>query len=603
MKKVNILIIDESGKTVNELLDFLFKHGYEVKEVDTLSEGIKLLEKFNYDIVFLGITEIKNDIKKSIDEIKNVKKSFDLVLGISPELLETVKDLSKNKVSEFVLNPYKNEEVLFVIERILKKRGIEHKLSFLLSENIELIELVSLYRRLLRLVVNIDLDRLKDQFLDEILECTYGKIAVLYIFSEGDYLIYDRHRGGAVEFNFSNKLLKNEIEKGDKHFFCSKEELNLPLYFEDRIYALVKVRESQLKDGFTEKDFNRALHFCEFIPYAFENAMKFEMLKKCSIKNYETNVYYWDIFKDFANKEIYKAIRYDRKLSLLGIKIENLAELKKHHSEGLIKRVLVDIIDSINNVIRESDWFVERKEGDYLLILTETDYFGSLMAIPRIKKSLVGKCILKGAQRVDELNINISAVGLPLHGITLDSLLDNLNSRLNISKNSLIYKLNLHKHNFEEICEKIFNMSGSSDEYNKRVYSWRKDRSEVFFETLLLILDEIKLHPGRRGVLYAGFFDGKEVSKIFEKRDYQNLATKIYFFCSSNKEDVDLHGVITVGSDKALMTNFYFLLSLNEHHTYMLLNINDEFFETNDFLLVEELISKLQTEYYLQWQL
>ncbi len=603
MKKVNILIIDESEKTTNELSDFLFKHGYEVKGVNTLSEGVKLLEKFNFDIVFFGITEVKNDIKERIDKVKSVKKRFDLVLGVSPELLGTVKDLLKDKISEFVLNPYKNEEILFVLERIQKKRGIEHKLNFLLSENIELIELVSLYRRLLRLVVNVDLDRLKEQFLDEILECTYGKIAVLYLSKEDDYLIYDRHRGEIVELNFCNKLLKDEIEKGDKHFFCSKEELNLPIYFEDRLYGLVKVRVSQLKGGFTEKDFNRALHFCEFIPHAFENAMKFETLKKCSIKNYETNAYYWDIFKDFANKEIYKAIRYDRKLSLLSIKIENLTELKKHHSEVIVKKALADIIDSINNVIRESDWFVERKEGDYLLFLTETDYFGSLMAIPRIKKSLVGKCILKGAQRVDELNINISAVGLPLHGITLESLLENLNNRLNISKNSLVYRLDIYKHNFEEICEKIFNMGSSSDEYNNRVYNWRKDRGEVFFETLLLILDEVKLHPRRRGVLYAGFFDGKEVSQIFDKREYQNLATKIYFFCNRNKEEVDLQGVIAVGADKALMTNFYFLISLNEHHTYMLLNINDEFFETNDFLLVEELISKLQTEYYLQWQL
>jgi len=603
MKKVNILIIDESEKTSNDLSVFLFKNGYEVKEVNNLSEGVKLLEKFNYDVVFLGITEVKNDIKESIDKLKSIKKRFDLVVGISQELLENVKDLLKDKVSEFVLNPYKNEEVLFVLERLLKKRSIEHKLNFLLSENIELIELLSLYRRLLRLVINIDLDRLKDQLLDEVLECTYGKIAVLYLSNGDEYLIYDRHKGETVELNFSNKLLKNDIEKGDKHFFCSKVELNLPIYFEDRLYGLVKVRESQLKDGFTEIDFNRALHFCEFIPYAIENAMKFEMLKKCSIKNYETNAYYWDIFKDFANKEIYKAIRYDRKLSLLGIKIENLAELKKHHSESLIKKSLTDIIDSINNVIRESDWFVERKEGDFLLFLTETDYFGSLMAIPRIKKSLVGKCILKGAQRVDELNVNIAAVGLPLHGITLESLLDNLNTRMNISKNSLVYKLDIHKHNFEEICEKIFNMSSSSYECNNRVNNWKKDKSEVFFETLLLILDEVKLHPRRRGVLYAGFFDGIEISKIFEKREYQNLATKIYFFCNSNKEEIDLQGVITVGADKALMTNFYFLLSLNEHHTYMLLNINDEFFETNDFLLVEELISKLQTEYYLQWQL
>ncbi|MCX7769476.1 MAG: response regulator [Proteobacteria bacterium] len=605
MKKNKILIIDDSHETCRELAQFLFEQGFDVIEANSFDDAKKIIQDTRFDIIFFSQQQVLDSISENLNQIRIHSKDADIIFVGSYEMLNLVKDNLKKGISDFVLKPYNNEEVMFVLNRLIKKKGIEKKLDFFLYENIELIELISLYRSLLRLVIILELDSLKDQILEEILNFTFAKVAVMYTLNDAndDFLFYDRHRGSIQFHNLENKIQKKTLEGADSSFFFSKDQLNLPIRTEERLYCLIKVIEPQFKDGFREKEFNKALHFCEFLPYAFENAMRFEALRKCNVKDYETNAYYWDIFKDFVNKEIFKAIRYDRRLSLLGIRIENLDEVRRYHSEKVIKKTVLDIISSINNIIRESDWFVEKKVGDYLVFLTETDYFGALMTIPRIKKALTGRCIIRGAQRVDELYLNIAAVGLPLHGVSLESLLESLNIKLNISKDSLAYKLEIHKLSFEEVCLGLLNINISDQIKNDRLYVWQNRNNKFFYENLLFLLDELKIHPSRRGVFYVGFFDGKNVVTLIKNRNLQNLSTKIYFFCNENKDDLDYPGIIAVGSKKVNITDFYFILSLNEHYTYMLLSNGEKFFESSDFLLVQELISKLQSEYHLQWQL
>lgn len=605
MEKYKILIFDDSQETCLKLDDFLYKQGFNVEGVNTYYEAIEYLKKSKFDVVFCSLTNIPEPIFEKINELKSVCSSTDIVLIISQDMIGFVKDNFKGGISDFILKPFSNEEILFVINRLQKKKVMENKLNFFFYENIELIEEVSLYRSLIRIISNLEIDRLKDQILEEILNYTFGKVAILYILKDAndEYLFYDRHKGDIKFLNFEDKIHKNLIINGEQSFFFSKNQINLPVIGDNNIYCLVRILEPQLKDGFREKEFNKALYFSELLPIAFENALKFESLRRCNVKDYETNVYYWDIFKDFVNKEIFKALRYDRKLSMLGVRIENFDEIKKYHSEKNIKNTILDVVTTINSIIRESDWFVEKKVGDYIIFLTETDYFGALMTIPRIKKALTGKCVIKGAQRVDDIHLNIAAVGLPLHGATLEGLLDNLTVRLNISKNSLVYKIGFHKLSFEEICIELLNLNLKEYGKNEKLYIWDKRRQSLFFENILLLLDELKIHPNRRGVFYAGFFDGRKVVTLLNNRNLQNLQTKIYFFCNENKEEVDYPGIIAVGSEKVSLSDFYFILSLNEHYTYMLLCNGDRFFESSDFLLVEELISKLQSEYHLQWQL
>lgn len=602
MIKGKILVIDDVEDSSSELLSFLFNQGYEVKIIKFFEENIDVFNSEAFDIVFFSVSNNKEKVLEDLQKLKNHVKNKDIVLVVDPAIASLTPVLLKNGASEFVLKPYKLDEVLFVVERLMGKRKIEKDLDTLLYENIELVELVSLYRRIIRIVTNLDILKLKEQLLEEIMECTFGKGAIFYALQnqEEGILEYDLDRGEVNKDNQPKRYLKKFIDDADTFFYYSSNELNIPVRSDEKLYGLVKVINPVLKEGFTEKEFNKAMHLCEFMALAFENASRFESLKKSTVKDAKTNAYYWDIFKDFVNKEIYKSLRYDRKLSLLGLRVENLSELRKYHAEKNIQTALLEFSDVIQNVIRDSDWFVERKEGDFLVFLTETDYFGSLMVIPRIRKGLLGKCIIKAAQRVDELQINIAAAGLPLHGISLDELINTLDSRLTICRNSMFHKLNVHKYNFEEICDSIMKRYGHAE---NPLYTWKKKENENFIDYLMLALREAKVNPQRRGILYAGVFDGEKVNSVMNKDDLGNILTKVYFFCKENKDKLDINGIFPVGIEKIQYGYFNFMLILNEYYTYMQIFKDDLIFESSDFLLVEELISKLQSEYYLQWQL
>lgn len=330
--------------------------------------------------------------------------------------------------------------------------------DLLLFQNIELVELLNLYRRIIKFITEWDITKLKEQLLEEILNITFGRGVVFYQYNEEDDLLYcDIYKGIVDPSKIQDKIKRSEVDEAHLDFYISPTEINMPLRYNEKFYGLIKIVNPIIEEGFTEKEFNKAYYICEFIPLALENAKKIEILQRCSIKDERNNAYFWDIFKDFVKKEIYKSLRYDRKLSIVGIKIENLADLRKRHKEDEIKSVLKDMINNIHSVIRDSDWLVERKKDFFLIFLTETDYFGALMAIRRIRQSLVGKGILKTARDIDEVRLNISAVGLPIHGTSLEELLKNLEEKIEQNRNSIFFNLDFNKQNLEQLMVEIMN--------------------------------------------------------------------------------------------------------------------------------------------------
>ncbi|MCX7991467.1 MAG: GGDEF domain-containing protein [Proteobacteria bacterium] len=473
--------------------------------------------------------------------------------------------------------------------------------DLLLFQNVEMVELLNLYRRIIRFITEWDITRLKEQLLDEILNTTFGSGVLLYIYNEDDDTLHlDMYRGTVDLNRFKNAIKREEIDEAHLDFYINPNEINMPLRYNEKFYGLVKITEPVMKEGFTEKEFNKSYYIGEFIPLALENAKKIEILQRCSIKDERNNAYFWDIFKDFVKKEIYKSLRYDRKLSVIGILIENLEELKKRHKEDDIILTLKEILDNIHSVIRDSDWLVEKEKNYFLIFLTETDYFGALMAIRRIRQALVGKGILKTARDIDEIKLNISAVGLPIHGNTLEELLKALEEKIDQNRKSLYFKLDFNKQNLEQLISEIINFK---EKNNTKFFCWYKKDKEVFPQIVSLLLNDIKINSKRRGIFYASIYDKERAILVQDKKSFIDAGTKVYFFWEDKGSFVDIPGVVNVVMEKKGYETIKFLFFLNEHYAYGVIEVGEYVFETSDQLMVEGMINKIQSEYYLQWQL
>ncbi|GAB4433568.1 MAG: hypothetical protein OHK0040_04210 [bacterium] len=604
MANGKILIIDDELFFLDMLAEILIKKGYEVIKGNTLEEGIDFLKQGRVDVIFLDASLKNVGGTSGISKIREIEKDTDIVVITSLDDASLASQFLKDGATDFVLKPYKTEELELVIDKILKRKDIEKEREILLYENIEFIELLSLYRRIVKLLTIWEHDRLKDALLDEIMQCTFGQGAIYYSLANEEDKFYtcELYKGIVDATEAKRHVPKDIFENADLSYYIKPRELNIPLKLDEKSYGFVKVVEPFLQEGFSEKEFNKAYLVCEFVSYALENAKRLELLQRCAVKDEKTQAYYWDILKDFVRKEINKSLRYDRKLSVIGINIENIIDLRKNYGERAVKEAVVEFSTTVNSVIRDSDWFVERRDGEHLIFLTETDYFGAIMTIRRIRQALVGKGLIKGSRDVGELLINMAAVGLPTHGTTLEDLLKVLKARLMISRNSLYHKLDFNKNNFTHICDDIFKVGEAAQWKGDGIYYWTEGGEKHFFELLSLFFKDVKINAKRRGVLYSGVFDGAKFNLIEEKQGFSDLSTKLYLFFSENKESFELPGIVSVGiKDKSEKLNF--LLYLNEHYSFLSLYKEGRYFESSDALLVEALINKLQIEYYLQWQL
>jgi hypothetical protein len=214
----------------------------------------------------------------------------------------------------------------------------------------------------------------------------------------------------------------------------------------------------------------------------------------------------------------------------------------------------------------------------------------------------VGKGLIKGSREVGELLVNMSAVGLPVHGTSLEELLKVLKARLLISRNSIYHQLDFNKNNFDHLCDEIFRIGKDERWKGEGIYFWSNGGEKHFLELLSLFFEDIKIYAGRRGVFYTGNFNGREFNPIEKKDDYAQVNTRIYIFFSENKELFEMPGIINVGCNDD-SSDLKFILYLNEHYAFFCMYKDGRYFESNDALLVEAMISRLQIEYYLQWQL
>jgi two-component system cell cycle response regulator len=605
MVKAKILIIDDEIFFLDMLYDLLYKKGYEVSKFQNIEESLEALGKDNYDLIFIDATLKNISGTAGIKKIKELQSVTDIVVTTSLDDTSLVPEFLKDGATDFILKPYKGEELEMLADRLLKRKDMEKDRDILLYENLEFVELLSLYRRIIRLVTEWEIEKLKEMLLDEIMSSTFGQGALFYGSAnpEDPDFSCDVYRGIVDLGKIKTKISKAALDNPEMSFYFNPKELNIVLRLGDRNYGFIKVVEPLLQEGFTEKEFNKAYLICEFMSYALENAKRVEMLQRCTVKDERTQAYHWDIFRDFVKKEIYKALRYDRKLSILRIRAENMPDLKKKYKDDVIQAALTELSDTVHNVIRDSDWLVQKKPEEFLIFLTETDYFGAVMTIRRIRQAMVGKGIIKGARSVDELLLNVCAVGLPIHGTNLDDLFKNLENRLDLSRNSIYYRLDFNKRDFAQLCEDVILLKDGGIDKGSVFYSWTKKGKIQYREIVGMIANDVKLSSKRRGVMYAGLFDGKEMDFIEDKDGFVDISTKIYFFLKENKEHFDVPGVISVGVEKVSYHDFKFVLYLNEHYSYGFIESGHDIFESCDSMLIEALINKLQTEYYLQWQL
>ena len=134
-----ILVVDDE-RVIREILsDFLGLEGYVVRTVEDGVQALEELQKRSYNLV---ISDLKMPKMNGLDLIEKITELAIPVLTVIMTgfgTVETAIEAMKHGASDYILKPFKVEEVIHIVKRGLDRQRLQH-------ENLRLKDALSIYK-------------------------------------------------------------------------------------------------------------------------------------------------------------------------------------------------------------------------------------------------------------------------------------------------------------------------------------------------------------------------------------------------------------------------------------------------------------------------
>jgi response regulator RpfG family c-di-GMP phosphodiesterase len=205
-----ILVVDDEQVIREILADFLSMEGYWVRTAEDGSAALVELSRSSYDLVLsdlkmpnMGGLELLEAITKHTPDVVTV-----IMTGFGT--VETAIDAMKRGAYDYILKPFKVEEVVHTIQRGLEKKRLQ-------AENIRLREALSLYKVSEAIAASLSLDQVLRTVVDAALhEVAADEVVIVLSNNEGGF--FERHR--ETNPRFTVDVSANQLDVDELiHFF------------------------------------------------------------------------------------------------------------------------------------------------------------------------------------------------------------------------------------------------------------------------------------------------------------------------------------------------------------------------------------------------
>jgi diguanylate cyclase (GGDEF)-like protein len=183
-------------------------------------------------------------------------------------------------------------------------------------------------------------------------------------------------------------LAPSAANRPDLHCREPAASLYVPLVFQEKAIGLVKLGERVDRKPYSESDRYIARIIADYAASSLKTVDRLVHIEKISLRDPETRAYSAAFLADYFEKERYKATRFLRPLSLIFLAIENFAFLMEQTRESLVAGALARTVEAVRKALRDSDLIARIDPGRFCIVLPETDYFGSVLAMRRLRKAV-----------------------------------------------------------------------------------------------------------------------------------------------------------------------------------------------------------------------
>ncbi|MDP2689172.1 MAG: hypothetical protein Q8P48_03555, partial [Deltaproteobacteria bacterium] len=302
--------------------------------------------------------------------------------------------------------------------------------------------------------------------------------------------------------------------------------------------------------------------------------------------------------REYGNIESLRAARYNTCYSILLIDIEGAGG-----GDGS-KALYEDIAGAVVASVRSCDIAGGLGERRILVILPETDFFGTLLTIRKLSRSLDPYLSTKA------LSIIFSHATFPKDGKGFGELLSRAEALVNGKRFSLWEKLNLKDMIFWEIMGELASKSYQGFDNSSFDAGAGMSLPEFIVDQINeLIVNEVARSPQKRGILYIA---SKRISSslpiIKSLGMAGNVAARVFLVGEAGPDLQEIKNATPVPLNDPRLKEIFFTFFLNEDTGYALVCREGwggtlSCFHAADPVLVEGLITKFQGEYALGEQL
>lgn len=221
MEKINILWADDEIDLLKPHIMFLQEKGYEVATANSGDVALDMVQKQNFDIVFLDENMPGLSGLETLNRMKNASPETPVVMITKSEEEHLMENAIGSKISDYLIKPVKPNQILLSLKKILdNKRLISEKttsayqqefrnISMNLSDRLNFTEWVDIYKKLV--YWELELNQSKDESMVDILKMQKSEANKLFCkYIEHNYINWLNGRDVNPPL-LSHTVLKNRL--------------------------------------------------------------------------------------------------------------------------------------------------------------------------------------------------------------------------------------------------------------------------------------------------------------------------------------------------------------------------------------------------------
>jgi diguanylate cyclase (GGDEF)-like protein len=198
----------------------------------------------------------------------------------------------------------------------------------------------------------------------------------------------------------------------------------VPLVRWDRTLGVLALYGRSVPEPFQARDLDTLAAFAAQASVAIENVMLHEEAERLSITDGLTGVFNRRYLALSLRREIERAQRFGRSLSLLMIDIDRFKDINDEHGHQRGDEVLVDLARRVLGEIRSQiDHFARYGGEEFVILLPETPCEGALRVAERVRRRIGERPFASSTGPPLRVTVSIGAAAYPDDGDSADDLL------------------------------------------------------------------------------------------------------------------------------------------------------------------------------------